>query len=137
MLKIRRCLKCLKGKRRYLRISTINNIVRLEAHLTDKNYHYFIFELCKGGDLYSLIKDQDYLNVDLIRHYSIELVHALEVLQQKHIVHRDIKPANILLDNSFHIILADFGLARWIDEEDIYEVLKKKSFDTEWYYFEF
>ena len=103
------------------------NIVRLEAHIVDKFYHYFIFELCKGGDLQSLLKDHEHLPIEVIRHYAMEMVHALEILQLKHIVHRDIKPANILLDNTFHVILADFGLAKWIDEEDAYEVLKKRS----------
>lgn len=40
-----------------------------------------------------------------------ELVLAIEYLHSMDIVHRDLKPDNMLIDNSGHLKLADFGLS--------------------------
>ena len=39
---------------------------------------------------------------------------AIEAIHQKNFIHRDLKPDNILIDNTGHIKLSDFGLCKQI-----------------------
>lgn len=53
----------------------------------------------------------------------MEIINSLAYLQEHNIVHRDIKPQNMLLDDTFHIKLADFGTAKIVDPLAVVEEL--------------
>ena len=42
---------------------------------------------------------------------------GLSYLHERKIVHRDLKPSNILISRTGEVKLADFGLSRWVDDD--------------------
>ncbi|MGA2379319.1 MAG: serine/threonine-protein kinase [Spirochaetia bacterium] len=56
-----------------------------------------------------------------------QLLNAVEAAHLLHVVHRDLKPENILfLEGSGDLQLADFGIARFVEEE-LYDAVNSKS----------
>ena len=73
------------------------------------------------------------MSVIITKFYIAELILALEYMREQDIVHRDLKPANLLLDDSFHLKLADFGVAKKIDPKQVEKELNECDFDCDSY----
>ena len=54
-----------------------------------------------------------------MRFYGAQVALALGYLHSKHILYRDLKPENILLSEDGYVCLADFGLSRILETEQI------------------
>ena len=78
--------------------------------------HYMALELVDGVDLRSLLKSspEEKLSPDTVALIGLDLAYALEHAHGS-LVHRDISPSNILLSRSGETKLADFGIAKAID----------------------
>ena len=71
-----------------------------------------IMEYLEGNDLKALMKQGRRFTETEIRKWWDQLVDALTYTHRKGIVHRDIKPSNLFLDESGHVKLLDFGIAK-------------------------
>ena len=71
-----------------------------------------VMEYLEGGDLKTLMKQGRRFTEMEIRKWWDQLVDALTYTHKKGIIHRDIKPANIFVDETGHVKLLDFGIAK-------------------------
>ncbi|KRX38899.1 putative serine/threonine-protein kinase C05D10.2 [Trichinella murrelli] len=76
---------------------------------------YLIFEHM-DTDLHNVIKKGDILKPVHIQFIMYQLFCAVLYLHSANVIHRDLKPSNVLLDVNCTVKLADFGLARSLQQ---------------------
>lgn len=74
----------------------------------NKSFNMLVFPYLENGSFIEVIEKYP-LDEPTLRYYVEHLLDAIEYLHENGFAHRDIKPDNILLDDSFHPILIDFG----------------------------
>ncbi len=77
---------------------------------------FFAMELVEGGSLEQVLGNGQRLEPERARRLMIEVARGLRDAQKAGIIHRDIKPGNLLLDKDDHVKIADFGVAKPVDE---------------------
>jgi tetratricopeptide (TPR) repeat protein len=76
---------------------------------------YVALEYCGGGNLKSKLAGNSLPPAEAA-HLVEQLARAMAVAHQQRIIHRDLKPRNILLADSGAAKIADFGLAKKLDD---------------------
>ena len=72
-----------------------------------------------GSSELSASSDPDRQFYRSIARIGIQVAEALEYANRQGILHRDIKPSNLLLDNHGNVWVADFGLAKTAEADDL------------------
>ncbi|KAL6122776.1 hypothetical protein NUSPORA_00033 [Nucleospora cyclopteri] len=91
------------------------NIIKLHETIHKNDKIYLVFEYIETDlkkVIDKLIAKKEKLSYKRVISISKQLLEVIHYCHSKNIFHRDIKPQNILIDSSFNIKLADFGLAR-------------------------
>ncbi len=90
-------------------------IVRvIEACLQDGNFHFFVMEFLRGGNLKKAVLAGRFSELQRLR-IILRIGRALTYAHERELIHRDIKPDNILLDLEGEPKLTDFDLVRALD----------------------
>ncbi|OMJ86343.1 hypothetical protein SteCoe_12195 [Stentor coeruleus] len=89
-----------------------NFIIPLYWAFQTPNNVYMVFEYCPYGDLAKLLAEKGPMPERQAKIYIAEVLLAIEYLHSYDIIYRDLKPQNILIDDTYHVKLGDFGLAR-------------------------
>jgi len=72
---------------------------------------FIAMEYVRGETLQERLSKGD-VPSDEVRRIASEIAEALEIAHQEGIVHRDLKPSNIMLTETGHVKVMDFGLAK-------------------------
>ena len=78
---------------------------------------YIVMEFIPGLELAKVIDSGERFTLQQTVTLIGELLDALGAAHVQGIVHRDVKPANVMLDAAGHVKLADFGVARLVDNQ--------------------
>jgi eukaryotic-like serine/threonine-protein kinase len=97
------------------------NIVKVYDISQDGEVPFIVVECVGGRDLGSLLggRGSGRLEEPVVRRMAGQLLKALSYAHRRGIIHRDIKPSNILLTEEGTVKVADFGIARIIEEDDL------------------
>jgi len=125
-----RQLQRFKNEAEAARLLQHPHIVPVFAVGSKGDVHYYAMKFVEGRTLAQVIADCRLQMADLrtgpssaksaicnlqsaiaVAQFGIQAAEALEQAHQVGIIHRDIKPANLLIEESGHLWVADFGLA--------------------------
>ncbi|XP_051778618.1 calcium/calmodulin-dependent protein kinase type II delta chain isoform X8 [Erpetoichthys calabaricus] len=104
----------LEREARICRLLKHPNIVRLHDSISEEGFHYLVFDLVTGGELFEDIVAREYYSEADASHCIHQILESVNHIHQHDIVHRDLKPENLLLASKLKgaaVKLADFGLA--------------------------
>ncbi|XP_023837974.1 calcium/calmodulin-dependent protein kinase type II delta 1 chain isoform X1 [Salvelinus sp. IW2-2015] len=104
----------LEREARICRLLKHPNIVRLHDSISEEGFHYLVFDLVTGGELFEDIVAREYYSEADASQCIQQILESVNHCHQSGIVHRDMKPENLLLASKLKgaaVKLADFGLA--------------------------
>ena len=96
------------------------NVVKVYDISQDGEVPFIVAECVAGRDIGKLLAGHrgGTLNEKFVRRMAAQLLRALSYAHGRGVIHRDVKPSNILVTAGGTVKVADFGIARIVEEED-------------------
>lgn len=104
----------LEREARICRLLKHPNIIRLHDCIQDEGFHYLVFDLVTGGELFEDIVAREFYSESDASKCMLQILESVSYCHQMSIIHRDLKPENLLLASKMKgasVKLVDFGLA--------------------------
>ncbi|KUF94776.1 Sucrose transport protein SUT5 [Phytophthora nicotianae] len=92
-------------------------IVDLYATYQDANNLYMLMELVQGGELFTLLHNEEFIETvdeSSVRFYSANALLGLQHMHRYDYAYRDLKPENLLISREGYLKFVDFGFAKKI-----------------------
>ncbi|XP_072220043.1 tyrosine-protein kinase Lyn isoform X3 [Leuresthes tenuis] len=97
-----------------------DRLVRLYAVVTKIEPIYIITEYMSNGSLLDFLKSDTGCNQPLPKliDFSAQIAEGMAYIEKENYIHRDLRAANVLVSESLLCKIADFGLARVIEDDE-------------------
>ena len=92
------------------------NIMPIYEYGEQDNLAYLVMPYLGGGSLRDVLNKRGALSLEEATTYIEQAAAALDYAHTQGVIHRDLKPANFLLASDGRLVLADFGIARIMEE---------------------
>ncbi|XP_035264669.1 tyrosine-protein kinase Blk [Anguilla anguilla] len=108
-----------------------DRLVRLYAVVTQQPI-FIVTEFMENGSLLDFLKTEEGngLMLPKLLDMSAQIAEGMAYIEQNNCIHRDLRAANVLVSETLHCKVADFGLARLIDSE--YTAHEGAKFPIKW-----
>ncbi len=91
------------------------NIVKVLDFGEIDGSNYLVMEYLEGATLKEVKKP---LRVETAVQLIRPIAEALDYVHQHGLLHRDVKPSNLMFTAEKRVMLTDFGIAKWIDDDE-------------------
>ncbi|XP_054840553.1 tyrosine-protein kinase Lyn isoform X3 [Eublepharis macularius] len=110
-----------------------DKLVRLYAVVTKEEPIYIITEYMAKGSLLDFLKSSEggKLLLPKLIDFSAQIAEGMAYIERKNYIHRDLRAANVLVSESLMCKIADFGLARVIEDNE-YTAREGAKFPIKW-----
>ncbi|KAK8494887.1 hypothetical protein V6N12_073953 [Hibiscus sabdariffa] len=99
------------------------NIVRIEGVYEDDLFIYIVTELCRGGELFDLIKEKRFFSEREASELIKIIVGIVKTCHSLGVMHRDLKPENLVLvnkNNDFSLKAIDFAFSAFFKSGQVF-----------------
>ncbi|EFH88497.1 serine/threonine protein kinase [Ktedonobacter racemifer] len=93
------------------------NITPIYEYGEQEHFAYLVMPYFSGGSLRDLLAREGHLSLNTVLTYGNQAASALDYAHAQGILHRDLKPSNLLLHADGRLVLADFGIARILQDQ--------------------
>ncbi|KAB5548107.1 hypothetical protein DKX38_011513 [Salix brachista] len=118
------------------------NVIKFIAACRKPPVYCVVTEYLSEGSLRAFLHKLEHKTLSLgkLMTFALDIARGMEYIHSQGVIHRDLKPENVLIDQEFHLKIADFGIAcgeaycvpladdpgtyRWMAPE----MIKKKSY---------